>query len=116
MAVDTGFTLQDVAVQAGVGRLEILEKECSQQLLLSLAKLCVDWKLIGFHLDLTRAEVVAVDGDNHTIDIDEKRVGMLGRWREKFAFKATYQVLIEALLACGRTSDAVDARKTIATG
>ena len=114
MAVDTGFTLQDVAVQAGVGRLEILEKECSQQLLLSLAKLCVDWKLIGFHLDLTRAEIVAVDGDNHTID--EKRVGMLGRWREKFAFKATYRVLIEALLACGRTSDAVDACKTIATG
>ena len=74
MAVGTGFTLQDVAVQAGVGRLEILEKKCFQQLLLSLAKFCVDWKLIGFHLGLTRVEIVAV---NHTVD--EKRVGMLGR-------------------------------------
>ena len=48
---------RDVAVQAGVGRLEILEKECSQQLLLSLAKFSVDWKLIGFHLDLTRDDL-----------------------------------------------------------
>ena len=74
----------------------------------------MDWKLIGFHLGLTEADVVAVDGDYRSID--EKRVGMLGRWKEKFAFKATYRVFIEALLSCGKASDAIEGCKAIVSG
>ena len=107
-------TLQDVAAQAGIKRLDILDQECSQQVLLSLAKHCVEWQLIGLHLKLTDADIAAVDGDNRTVD--EKRVGMLRRWKEQFAFNATYLALIKALLACGRTSDAVLACKTIVSG
>ena len=93
-------TLHDVAAQVGIKRLDILDQECSQQILLSLAKHCVEWQLIGFHLELTKADIVAVDGDYGSVD--EKRIGMLGRWKEKFAFKATYRVFIEALLSCGK--------------
>ena len=112
--VDIGITLQEVASQAGVDKLDVFNQECSQRMLLNLAMHYVDWKLIGLYLDLTKADIAAVDEDNRTAD--EKRAGMLGRWKEKFAFKATYGVFIEALLACGRTEDAVDACKTIAKG
>ena len=106
--------MQEVATQADIGNLDILDQECSQKMLLNLAQHCVDWRLIGLYLDLTKADIAAVDEDNRTAD--EKRTGILGRWKEKFAFKATYRVFIEALLACGKTEDAVDACKTIAKG
>ena len=111
---DHGITLQEVATQAGIDNLDILDQECSQKMLLNLAKYCVDWTLIGLYLDLTRADIAAVNGDYQTVD--EKRAGMLGRWKEQLAFKATYRVFIEALLASGKTEDAVDACKTIAKG
>ena len=107
------LTLQDVATQAGIKRLDILDQECSQQVLLRLAKHCVEWQLIGFHLELTKADIVAVDGDYGSVD--EKRIGMLGRWKEKFAFKATYRVFIEALLLCGKATDAIEACKVISS-
>lgn len=96
--------------KAGIS-MDILEQECSAEMLPNLAKYCVDWKLIGFHLKLTTAEIAAIDGDNCTVD--EKRVGMLFRWRGKLAFKATYRVLVQALLDCRRASDAYDVCKTI---
>ena len=112
--VPPDLTLQDVAAQAGVKKLDILNQECSQQILLCLAKHCVEWQLIGYRLELSDSDITAVDGDSRTVD--EKRVGMLKRWKEQFAFKATYLVLIRALLACGRTSDAVNACKAIVSG
>ena len=105
------LTLQDIAAQAGINRLDILNQECSQQVLLSLAKHCVDWQLIGFHLELTKADIVAVDGDHRSVE--EKRIGMLEKWKEKFAFKATYRVFIKALLSSGKASDAIGACKAI---
>ena len=86
-------------------------QECSQQVLLDLTKHCVDWQLIGLHLELTKADIVAVDGDYRSID--EKRIGMLGRWKGKFAFKATYRAFIETLLSYGKASDAIEACKVI---
>jgi hypothetical protein len=78
---------------------------------LKLANLCINWKLIGRHLNLTEADLAAVDGNNRTIE--EKRTGMLLMWREKFAFNATYKVLIEAFLANEITQTAIDACKVI---
>ena len=74
----------------------------------------MDWKLIGLYLNLSNGDIAAVDGDNRTVD--EKRVGMLRRWKDQFAFKATYLLLIKALLACGWASEAIDACKTIVSG
>ena len=108
------LTLQEVAAQAGITRLNILDQECSQEILLCLAKHCVEWQLIGLHLKLTDSDIAAVDGDNRTVD--EKRVGLLRRWKERLAFKATYLVFVQALLACGKISDAVNACKAIVLG
>ena len=107
----TTITVQDVAAKADINRMEILDQECSQQVLLSLAKRCVEWQLIGRHLRLTEADIAAVDGDNRTVD--EKRIGMLVKWKEKHSFEATYRVFIEALLLCGKASDALDACEDI---
>ena len=109
---DSGITVEEVATRAGIDNLDIFNHECSQKMLLSLSKHCVDWRLIGVHLELTEAEIAAVIGDYQTVD--EKRDGMLRRWKGKFAHKATYRGFIEALLACGRTEDAVDACRSIA--
>ena len=112
--VDSGATLQEVAVHAGIDKFDIFNQECSQKILLDLAKHCVDWRLIGFYLGLSGADVAAVDGDYQSVD--EKRAGMLGRWKEKFAIKATYGMFIKALLACGGTEDAINVCKTIVKG
>ena len=74
----------------------------------------MNWQLVGLHLKLTDSDISAVDGDNRTVD--EKRIGVLRRWKEQFAFQATYRLLIKSLLACGRTSDAVNACKAIISG
>ena len=71
----------------------------------------MNWNLIGKHLGLTEADLTAIDGDNRTVE--EKRVGMLEKWKSKFAFKAMYQAFIEALLAEGRCEDAIGACKVI---
>ena len=76
-----------------------LSNECSQTILCNLSKFCVDWKLIGKCLGLTEAEITAVDGDNRTVE--EKRVGMLKKWKGKFAYRATYHMLIESLFSWG---------------
>ena len=106
----TTFSVEDVTAKAGIG-LDILSRECSQDVLLKLTNFCSVWKLIGQHLGLTEFDITAVDADNTTVD--EKRVAVLRKWKDKFAFKATYRVLIEALLAAGKTQDAVEACKVI---
>ena len=97
--------------QAGIKQMECLRQECSQRSLLQLAKFCVDWRLIAFHLHLTEADVAAVDEEYRTVD--EKRIGMLLKWKEKGAYNSTYKAFIEALLNCGRISDAVDTCKAL---
>ena len=44
-------------------------------MLLDVAKLCVEWQLMGKYLKLTEA---AVYGDKGTVE--EKRIAMLGKW------------------------------------
>ena len=83
-------------------------------MLFDLARFCVDWQLIGRYLNLTNAEIAAVDGDKRTVE--EKRAGMLAKWKEKFAYKATYQTLIEVFLAIGKSTSAIDAAKLIGAG
>ena len=114
MKAEKRITLQDIATRAGIDKFDIFDQVCSQKMLLNLSKHCVHWELIGYHLELKEAEITAVDKDNLTEA--EKRAGMLRQWKGKFAFKATYRVFVEALLACGRTEDAMDACRSIAKG
>ena len=106
----TEISIEEAAEKACI-RPDILLKECSSVVSLDLAKFCVDWKLIGRRAGLTEGDLTAVDGDNRTVE--EKRVGMMEKWKSKFAYKATYRTFIEALLEEGRCADAIEACKAI---
>ena len=109
IGIQTGISIEEVTDKAGV-RLDTLFKKCSVKSI-HLASFCVDWKLVGRRVGLTETDLTAVDGDNRTVE--EKRVGMLEKWTNKFAYKATYRALIEALLAEGRSAEAIEACKVI---
>ena len=62
------------------------------------------WKLIAPQLKVTEAEVEAIEGDNSSEE--RRRVGFLKVWKQKNSFKATYKLLVSALLSIQRTEDA----------
>ena len=69
--------------------------------------------MIGFNLNITRVEI-----DEEYRKPEQKQNQseiMLGKWKEKFSSSATYRAFIEALLSCGKTSDAIEACKAIAS-
>ena len=103
------FTPEELAVQAGVRN---INQECSENDLLALSQFCDPWELVGQYLELTRAQISAIDADNRSTDM--KRLGVLQKWKETFAFKATYRVFVAALLACGKTQQALDVCKILA--
>ena len=103
------ITIEDIANQASIS-LDGLSEECSQTVLLGLAKYCDRWKLIGQRLGLTNTEISDVDGDYRTTQ--EKRVGMLIKWKER-SLTTSYRVFIDALLSQGMTQAAVEACKVI---
>ena len=105
------ITIEDIADRVGVSLDSLSSGECSRVALLDLAKFCVDWKLIGKRLGLTDAEITAMDSDSKKEE--EKRVGMLEKWKDKLAYTATYGAFIEAPLASGMTQAAVEASKII---
>ena len=51
-----------------------------------------------------------MDGNNE----EERRYKSLQTWKRKFAFKAVYKRLIEALLECGRVDHAEEVCKLLA--
>ena len=106
----TGISIEEATDSAGVG-IDVLSKVCSDAVSLDLANFCVQWKSIGRRVGLTEGDLTAIDEDKKTAK--EKRVGMLNEWKSKFAFKATYRALIEALLAEGRSAEAVEVCKVI---
>ena len=91
--------------------MDILDQECSQEVFQSLAICCVDWKRIGYELELTKAELDGVGKDCQTAE--QKQIGMLEKWKEKLGSSATYRAFIEALLSCGKASEAIEACKAI---
>lgn len=85
---------------------------CSPDDLLALSKFCDPWDLVGKHLKLNSSQINAVDGDNKSVD--QKRLGMLQKWKEAFAYKATYGVLVNALIDCEKAEQASEVCKMLA--
>ena len=66
---------------------------------------CHPWKQVGLHLGLTEAQLSNMDVENLTVSL--KRLGMLHKWKQRFAFKATYRILVETLLKCEKADAAL---------
>ena len=64
------------------------------------------WESIGYGLKLTKSDISSIKDDNS--DAEMRRITMLQTWKERFAHKATYRVLVEALLQSGLAQQALD--------
>ena len=71
-----------------------------------LAEFCDLWESIGHHLGLNDAIINGIKEDNSTAE--KRRTAMLQLWKERFAHKATYRVLIQALIDSGRAQQALE--------
>lgn len=103
------YTIDELADQAGA---RDLDRECTNVDFLDLHKFFDPWELTGQYLKLTQSQISAIDGDYKTTDL--KRLGLLQKWKETFAHKATYRVLITSLLACGKAEQALEVCKILA--
>ena len=103
------YTVDDLAAKA---RVIDINRECDSVDILSLASFCDPWELVGQHLRLNSAQISAIDGDNRSIDL--KRLGVLQKWKETFVFKATYRMLVGALIDCGKAQQALEVCKYLA--
>ena len=105
MADKSPITANELAKKAGLS-LESLDFPFRVDHAHILAGFCDPWETIGYHLRLNSAEINAIKEDNSSAE--KRRIATLQAWKEKFAYRATYRVLIEALISCGHAQQALD--------
>ena len=81
-----------------------LDKACTSEYLQDIALFLESWRTVAPHLGLSRVQVEQVERDG--TEENEKRLRFLESWKGKFAFKAKYIVLVEALLKISRADQA----------
>ena len=76
-----------------------LDAEVSQEHLIAANRIIGDHRILGPQLGLSPEEMDDIKQERSP---KLQRSAMLKKWKEKFAWEATYGVLIEALLKCSR--------------
>ncbi|MCG8625763.1 MAG: death domain-containing protein, partial [Proteobacteria bacterium] len=82
------------------------ETECTNDHLPKFSRFCDPWNFIGSHLKLPDTKLNAIDGDHNTVE--EKRLAVLKEWKQICAFRATYLVLVQALMDANKIQNAVE--------
>ena len=88
---------KDVAHETGLAADE-LSNPCDSNIIPSLADCFSQWKVIFGSL-LSDLDLSDIDKDN-SIE-EEKRIAAVRKWRDRNGCKATYKVLVDALLNRG---------------
>ena len=83
-----------------------LGKEVSEGHLRDVSRIIADHEIVGPELGLSTAEMTAINYDARTQEL--RKMEMLKKWKQKFAWGATYMQLIKALLKCSRGDNARD--------
>ena len=78
---------------------ELLDETVSKEHVKEASRVIDDHEILGPELGLSAAQMAAIDQKQAP---ELQRVAMLKKWKQKFAWKATYRMLIEALLKCSR--------------
>ena len=99
------ITANELANEAGLSS-ECLDLAFREEHAHLLAEFCDPWEEIGYHLRLAKSKINCIKEDNATTE--KRRIGTLQEWKERFAHRATYRVLIEALIGSGRAQQALD--------
>ena len=85
--------MEDIAAKTGVD-IHTLQSECSDEVLIEIAKIVVDWKAFGSELCLDEEDLDSIQQDKK----HKKLTLILKKWKEKFGSQATNQTLIEVAL------------------
>ena len=101
----SGVTLDDLLEEVGVSPTQ-LDKACTREHLQDIALFLWSWREVAPYLKLSKVQVQEVENDAKTES--EKRLKILESWKSAFAFKATYMVLVKALLKITRADLAQD--------
>ena len=94
---------QDLVKSCGLQE-AVLDKEVTYDCFYEISRCLCEWKLAALKLNISQAEVDAIERENGKVEL--QRVNFLKTWKQKMTFKATYRVLVEALLSIGRAEDA----------
>ena len=95
--------MDELLVEVGVTRTS-LDKTCTDEHLQDVALFLESWSNVAPYLGLSSDDVEVIQRDVHNEQGRRRKV--LEVWKGKFAFKAKYRVLVEALLKIGRADQA----------
>ena len=93
-------TVQELAEHFKLSADSDLRQQVSNEHIKEISTILESWKLVASHLGLSQGEIEAIDNDGK--NEEQKRLLMLQKWKQALFFKATYQKLLEALLAVRR--------------
>lgn len=89
-----------------------LDKQCTTEHVLHIAGQLKSWELLAPHLGLDDRQIEAIKRNNDTEE--GRRAATLVKWKEVYAFRATYKMIINALLAIERADLATEVCTLIA--
>ena len=104
------ITAEEVANGVGLAAVE-LSKPCDNNIITSLADCFSQWRVIFGSL-LSELDLDDVDKENTREE--EKRIAALRKWKARNGSKATYKVLVDALLNRGEQNQAENLCKILA--
>ena len=103
-----------VSLQELINKLHLsqdkLDVEISDEHLREASSIIDDHEVMGPELKLTPVEMSDINQERSP---ELRRLAVLRKWKQKFSFKATYLVLVEALLKISRADPARDVCKLV---
>ena len=94
----------DIAAKIGL-QAEMLDLSCEESSFLSLSDFVHPWRLVFTEL-LPPLDLSDIDAENCGMSEKEKRVASLQKWKSRYGTEATYRVIIQSVLKCGRINNA----------
>ena len=91
--------LEELLKEVGV-RLEKLNESISDDHLHAIALFLTSWQTVASKLSLNEVDQDAIEREGKSEEDKKRKV--LQKWKGKFAFKATYRMLVEALLSLAK--------------
>ena len=103
MASPSKVSIEDLMISCGLEDAS-LDREIATVQFHGLSCYLTQWKLIAPNLGVSKDKVVAIERDNQ--GDQTQSIAFLYTWQQVMSIKATYRVLVSALLSVERAADA----------
>ena len=94
----------DIAAKIGL-QAEMLDLSCEEKSFLALSEFVHPWRLVFTEL-LPSLDLNDIDAENRGLSEKEKRVACLRKWKSRYGAEATYRVIVQSVLKCGKVNSA----------